>query len=44
MRHVAREHHYVMLTIYPRFVELCAKLVDGSPLEPCQRLATRTPT
>ncbi len=44
MRHVAREHHYVMLTIYPRFVELCAKLIDGSPLEPCQRLATRTPT
>lgn len=41
MRHVAREHHYAIVTIYPRFVEVCPKLVDGSPLEPCYRLGLR---
>jgi acid phosphatase type 7 len=42
MLHVASEHHYLMLTVYPQFVELCATQVDGSPLESCQRLATRS--
>lgn|GEM_PF-1265543 len=41
MQHGAREHHYVVLTIYPRFVEVCPKLVDGTPLEPCYHLPTR---
>lgn len=41
MAHAAREHHYVVLAIYPRFVEVCPKLVDGSPLEPCYRLPAR---
>ena len=35
MLHAAREHHYLMLTVYPGFVEACAKRPDGSPLEPC---------
>ncbi|HUQ06848.1 MAG TPA: metallophosphoesterase [Kofleriaceae bacterium] len=35
MLHVAREHHYLMVSVYPSHVELCPKLVDGTPLEPC---------
>jgi 3',5'-cyclic AMP phosphodiesterase CpdA len=35
MLHVAREHHYLMLSVYPNHVEMCPKLVDGTPLEPC---------
>ena len=35
MQHVAREHHYVMVSVYPGHVELCPKLVDGTPLEAC---------
>ncbi len=35
MRHVAREHHYVMLAVYPTFVQVCAMRPDGTPLEPC---------
>jgi hypothetical protein len=33
----ASEHHYVMLAVYPDFVEACPKRVDGSALEPCVR-------
>ncbi|MCB9573794.1 MAG: metallophosphoesterase [Kofleriaceae bacterium] len=35
MRAVLKEHHYVMLNIYPDFVEACAKRADGTALEPC---------
>lgn len=35
MLHGAREHHYVMLTVYPSHVEACTKYLDGTPLEPC---------
>ncbi len=35
---VAREHHYVMLTVYPDAIEVCARRVDGSALEPCAQL------
>jgi hypothetical protein len=37
MQHVAREHHYVMVTVYPDVVEACPRRVDGSALEPCTR-------
>ena len=32
---VAKEHHYVLLTIGPRSAQLCARRADGSALEPC---------
>ena len=32
---VAKEHHYVMLTVYPDFIEACAKRPDSTLLEPC---------
>lgn len=35
MQHVAREHHYIMVTVYPEHAELCPKRKDGSPLERC---------
>lgn len=35
MLHVAREHHYVLMTLYPRHAEVCPRLLDGTPLEPC---------
>jgi acid phosphatase type 7 len=38
MRKVAKEHHYVMLTITQAAIELCARRPDRSPLEPCVRL------
>lgn len=38
-----RAHHYAMLTIYPRHAEVCARRVDGTPLEPCWRLPLRGP-
>jgi acid phosphatase type 7 len=37
MRHAAREHHYVMLTIYPEQLEACPRRADGGALEPCTR-------
>lgn len=40
---VASQHHYVLLTIYPAGLELCPRRVDGTPLEPCVGLRTRTP-
>ena len=36
---VAREHHYVMLSVYPDFLEACPKRADGSALEACTRYA-----
>jgi hypothetical protein len=41
MQHVAKEHHYVMLTIYPDSVEMCPKRPDGTALEPCTRYTVR---
>ena len=35
MLHVAKEHHYVILTVYPTHAEACPKFLDGTPLEPC---------
>ncbi len=35
MEHVAKLHHYVMLTISDRQLEVCPRHPDGSPLEPC---------
>lgn len=41
MRKVAREHHYLMLTITGPSLEMCARRPDGTALEPCQRLRLR---
>jgi acid phosphatase type 7 len=38
MRKVAKEHHYLMLTITTTTIELCARRPDRSALEPCVRL------
>lgn len=38
MRMVSKEFHYVMLTLTARTLELCARRMDRTPLEPCQRL------
>jgi 3',5'-cyclic AMP phosphodiesterase CpdA len=35
MLHAAREHHYVMVTVYPSHLEACARFLDRTPLEPC---------
>jgi 3',5'-cyclic AMP phosphodiesterase CpdA len=37
MQHVAKEHHYILVTVYPKYVEACPKRVDKSPLEACVR-------
>lgn len=37
MQHVAKENHYILVTVYPRHVEACPKRVDRSPLEACVR-------
>ena len=37
MKHVAKEHHYVLITVFPRHVSACPKRVDGTPLEACIR-------
>jgi 3',5'-cyclic AMP phosphodiesterase CpdA len=37
MQHVAREHHYVLISVYPKYVEACPKRLDRSPLEACTR-------
>jgi 3',5'-cyclic AMP phosphodiesterase CpdA len=41
MRFVAREHHYLMLTVYPTWLELCPRRADGTALEPCVRYDLR---
>ncbi len=38
MRMVSKEFHYVMLTLTAKTLELCARRMDRTPLEPCQRL------
>lgn len=38
MKKVAKEYHYVMLTITQSSIEMCARRPDRSPLEPCQKL------
>lgn len=38
MRKVAKEYHYVMLTLTGSTLEVCARRMDRTPLEPCQRL------
>ncbi|MBP9086440.1 MAG: metallophosphoesterase, partial [Kofleriaceae bacterium] len=35
MLHIEKVHHYVMLTITDRQLEVCPRHPDGSPLEPC---------
>jgi hypothetical protein len=35
---VAKEHHYVMLAVYPDVVEVCPKRQDGTPLEACVKI------
>ncbi len=42
MQFVASEHHYVMVTVYPTFVHVCAKRPDRTPLEPCVRYPLRS--
>jgi acid phosphatase type 7 len=39
MKAIAREHHYLMITVNDRSLELCPKRPDGTPLEPCSQLA-----
>ena len=36
-------HHYLLVTIGARQLELCPRLLDGSPLEPCTTLALAAP-
>ena len=38
MQAVAREHHYVVLTVSKTAIELCARRPDGRLLEPCTQL------
>jgi 3',5'-cyclic AMP phosphodiesterase CpdA len=37
----ASAHHDVLVTVYPTGLELCPRLADGSPLEPCVHLPLR---
>lgn len=37
-------HHYLLVTVGARQLELCPRLLDGSPLEPCTTLALAAPT
>ncbi|MGE0868732.1 MAG: metallophosphoesterase [Kofleriaceae bacterium] len=37
MQATAKEHHYVILTIGKRWLEMCARRITGQLLEPCQR-------
>lgn len=41
MKHVVSEHHYIMVTVYRTYVEVCPKRVDGTPLEPCLGIRLR---
>lgn len=42
MQHVAKEHHYVLVSVYPRdLVEVCPKRADGSALEPCTKYSVK---
>ncbi|MCP4446516.1 MAG: metallophosphoesterase family protein [Myxococcales bacterium] len=35
MKHVAKEFHYILITVFPGHVRACPKRVDGTPLEAC---------
>ncbi|MEZ4402878.1 MAG: metallophosphoesterase [Kofleriaceae bacterium] len=37
----AREHHYLLLTVFPAHVEVCPRRADGAAIEPCFQLPTR---
>lgn len=37
MKHVAKENHYILVTVFPSYVSVCPKRVDRTPLEPCIR-------
>ncbi len=41
MKHVAKVHHYLLVTVFPSYVSVCPKHVDRSPLEACLRYPTR---
>ncbi len=41
MQFIASEHHYLLITVYPTFLEMCPHRVDGSLLEPCVRYPVR---
>lgn len=37
MQKVAKEHHYILVTVYPGYVSACPKRIDRTPLEACLR-------
>ena len=39
MIHIAREYHYLMLTVYPDWLEMCPRRADGTLVEGCVRYA-----
>jgi calcineurin-like phosphoesterase family protein len=41
MRSFAKEHHYVMVTIYPEYLETCPRRADDTLLEPCTNYALK---
>lgn len=43
MQHVAKAHHYVMLSVYRTHVEVCSKRDDGTELEPCINIRLQRP-
>lgn len=43
MRFIAKEHHYVLVSVFPNYVSACTKRLDRSPLEPCVRYPLRKP-
>ncbi len=41
MEKVSKTHHYIIITVYPRYVEMCPKLADGTALEACVKYRLR---
>ncbi|MBL4634294.1 MAG: metallophosphoesterase family protein [Kofleriaceae bacterium] len=37
MQHVAKEYHYILISVFPKFVRACPKRIDRTPLEACIR-------
>lgn len=37
MQKVAKEYHYILVTVYPNYVSACPKRIDRTPLEACAR-------
>jgi hypothetical protein len=37
-----RAHHYVLVTVFPKFVSVCPKRVDGTEIEPCITLPSNS--